>query len=92
MADNTADSSKTAAAAKPAKSTKSATPATPVADKAIDKLTAARRKNLDLAISHIQRLLRHPYYMGIVRYRGVLYPGKHEPLVTPETWQKGSTS
>ncbi len=41
-----------------------------------------------LALSHIQRLLRHPYYMGIVRYRGVLYPGKHEPLVTPETWQK----
>ncbi|MSW92153.1 MAG: hypothetical protein F2812_11175 [Actinobacteria bacterium] len=26
--------------------------------------------------------------MGIVRYREVLYAGKHEPLVTPETWQK----
>ena len=38
--------------------------------------------------THLQRLLRNPYYMGIVRYRGVLYPGKHEPLVDPETWQK----
>ncbi len=36
---------------------------------------------------HFHRLLRNPYYMGIVRYRGVLYAGKHEPLVTPETWQ-----
>jgi site-specific DNA recombinase len=26
--------------------------------------------------------------MGIVRYRGVLYPGKHELLLSPETWQK----
>ena len=33
------------------------------------------------------RLLRNPYYIGIVRYHGVLYPGKHEPLVDPETWQ-----
>ena len=41
-----------------------------------------------LGTSNLQRLLRHPYYVGIVRYRGVLYPGKHEPLVSPETWQK----
>jgi site-specific DNA recombinase len=41
-----------------------------------------------LGTSNLQRLLRHPYYMGIVRYRGVLYPGRHEPLVTPEAWQK----
>jgi site-specific DNA recombinase len=32
-------------------------------------------------------LLRHPYYLGLVRYRGALYPGKHAALVTPETWQ-----
>ena len=41
-----------------------------------------------LGTANLQRLLRHPYYMGIVRYRGVLYAGRHEPLVTPETWQK----
>lgn len=41
-----------------------------------------------LGIANLQRLLRHPYYMGIVRYRGVLYPGRHEPLATPEIWQK----
>jgi site-specific DNA recombinase len=26
--------------------------------------------------------------MGGVRYRGVEYPGSHEPLVTPEVWQR----
>jgi DNA invertase Pin-like site-specific DNA recombinase len=40
-----------------------------------------------LVISHLHRLLRNPYYVGMVRYRGVVYPGKHEPLVTPETWR-----
>jgi site-specific DNA recombinase len=41
-----------------------------------------------LTVSHLHKLLRHPYYMGLVRYRGVLYPGKHEPLTTPETWHE----
>ena len=39
-------------------------------------------------MSHLHTLLRHPYYVGAVRYRGVIYPGKHEPLVTPETWKR----
>ena len=26
--------------------------------------------------------------MGLVRYRGVIYPGKHPRLVEPETWQR----
>ena len=38
--------------------------------------------------THLNRLLRNPYYMGLVQYQGVLYPGKHTPLVTPQTWQK----
>ncbi len=41
-----------------------------------------------LSDSQLHILLRHPYYMGLVRYRGVLYPGKHSQLVTPETWQR----
>ena len=36
----------------------------------------------------LQRLLRHPYYMGLVRYRGAIYSGKHLPLVSAETWQR----
>ena len=41
-----------------------------------------------LALSHLHTLLRHPYYMGIVRYRGEQYPGRHEPLVSAKTWQR----
>jgi site-specific DNA recombinase len=41
-----------------------------------------------LTVSHLHRLLRHPYYIGIVRYQGVLYEGKHERLVDRDTWQR----
>ncbi len=27
-------------------------------------------------------------YIGVVRYRDVLYPGKHDRLVEPETWHE----
>jgi hypothetical protein len=47
-----------------------------------------RRGGKPLAVSHLHTLLRHPYYMGLVRYRGALYPGRHEPLTTPETWHE----
>ena len=41
-----------------------------------------------LAISHLHKLLRHPYYVGMVRYRGVTYRGRHEPLVDLATWRE----
>ena len=40
-----------------------------------------------LELSHFHKLLRHPYYKGLVRYRGVEYQGKHEPLVSEATWE-----
>ena len=48
------------------------------------------RKNPEkpLEVSHLHKLLRHPYYKGIVRYRGVEYPGRHELLVDEATWQR----
>jgi site-specific DNA recombinase len=47
----------------------------------------AQMPSRPLVISHFLRLLRHPYYKGIVRYRGVEYPGSHTPLVTDEIWE-----
>ena len=41
-----------------------------------------------LVLSNFHRLLKHPYYKGVVRYLGVEYPGQHEPLVTEETWDR----
>lgn len=43
------------------------------------------RKALSPSVLH--RRLASPYYKGVVRYNGVEYHGKHEPLVDPETWQ-----
>ena len=37
------------------------------------------------------KLLRNPYYIGQVCYQGALYPGTHEPIVDPETWQQVQT-
>jgi site-specific DNA recombinase len=47
-----------------------------------------RTPSKPLSDSQLHSLLRHPYYMGVVRYRGAIYPGKHPRLVEPETWQK----
>ncbi len=41
-----------------------------------------------LVSSNFHRLLRHPYYKGIVRYKEIEYPGRHEPLVSVETWDR----
>jgi len=41
-----------------------------------------------LTVMSLHRMLRHPYYKGEIRYRGITYPGLHEPLVDPQTWQQ----
>ena len=41
-----------------------------------------------VGISRLQEILRHDYYLGIVRYRGQVYPGRHEPLVDEATFQQ----
>ena len=33
-------------------------------------------------------MLRNPYYVGIVRYKGVEHPGAHEPLLDFDTWER----
>lgn len=33
-------------------------------------------------------MLRNPYYIGIVRYKGAEYPGTHEPLLDVEVWER----
>ena len=33
-------------------------------------------------------VLRHPYYKGVVVYKGVEYTGNHPALVNSETWQR----
>jgi len=32
-------------------------------------------------VQHVHRILRNPYYMGVITYNDVAYPGGHDPLV-----------
>lgn len=41
-----------------------------------------------LTASRIHAMLHNPYYMGIVTWNGQRYPGKHEPLIEPDTFDK----
>ena len=42
----------------------------------------------ELTVSSLQKILRNPYYCGIVTYCGVEYPGRHEPLIEATLWQR----
>ncbi len=39
-----------------------------------------------LTVNGLHRLLRRPYYKGVVVHNGVVHPGRHEPLIDPVTW------
>ena len=41
-----------------------------------------------LGINRLQALLRNDYYVGVVRYCGSSYPGRHEPLVSLPLFQR----
>ncbi len=56
--------------------------------KGLETIGTGKRAPGPLYLSHLHRVLIHPYYKGIVRYRGAEHPGKHPPLVTSETWQR----
>ena len=38
--------------------------------------------------SYLAYLLRHPFYIGKILWRGQIYPGKHEPLIDSKTWER----
>lgn len=41
-----------------------------------------------LGINRIHDVLRNPYYMGIVKWDGRSYKGRHDPLVTAEDFER----
>lgn len=49
---------------------------------------SARRAARVMSIGHFNRLLRNPYYKGVVRYNGLEVQGTHEPLIDEELFSK----
>ncbi len=41
-----------------------------------------------VSTSRLAQILRDPYYTGVIRYKGKLYVGRHEALVSKETFLK----
>ncbi len=41
-----------------------------------------------ITTSQIDRILKDPYYIGIVTYKGVQHQGSHTPLIEPELFEK----
>ena len=39
-----------------------------------------------LTVNGLHRLLRRPYYKGIVVHNGIEHPGRHDPLIDPVIW------
>ena len=47
-----------------------------------------KREAKELSVTSLHKVLRNPYYCGVLTYQGVRYEGRHEPLVDLATWQK----
>lgn len=53
-------------------------------------LRTVKRKKLGgkpLSLSGIYRILTNPFYAGVLLWNGQIYPGKHEPVVSPEEFE-----
>jgi site-specific DNA recombinase len=61
---------------------------TAVTEKGLTSSGGPRTPSRPLSLSNLARLLRTPYYKGVVVYRGVEYPGSHEALVSAVTWDR----
>ena len=42
-----------------------------------------KRPSKALGKNTLYKLLTNPYYAGVIRYKGALHPGAHEPLIDP---------
>ena len=42
-----------------------------------------KRPSKPLGKNALYHVLTNPYYAGVIRYKGALHPGAHEPIVEP---------
>ncbi|WP_392467028.1 recombinase family protein [Arsenicicoccus cauae] len=58
-----------------------------LAERGIQSSRGAKRGK-PLALSYVCRLLQNRYYLGYVTFNGVEYPGRHQPLITVDTYER----
>ena len=57
-------------------------------ERGLNSTPSAKKPSKPLVLSNFHRLMKHPYYKGVVRYLEVEYPGQHEALVSEQTWDR----
>ena len=50
--------------------------------------TKYHKKEQRLSVSHIYRIFTNPFYYGEYSFMGEVYKGKHEPMITPEEYDR----
>ncbi|CAM3986841.1 recombinase family protein [Helcobacillus massiliensis] len=53
-------------------------------DQGLTTRPSAKRPARPLSSSQLAKILRDPYYTGVIRSKGTLYPGRHTPLIEKE--------
>ena len=44
--------------------------------------------NKEIAVSNIQKILQNVFYIGLMKYRGEIFEGRHEPLISKKLFDK----
>lgn len=47
-----------------------------------------KRRSKPLGKNTLYKLLKNPYYAGVIRYKGALHPGAHDPIVEPALFDR----
>jgi len=53
-----------------------------------DRGIGNRRGDETMSLNGVAKLLKNPFYTGVISYKGIEYPGQQEPLITRELFQK----
>jgi len=59
-----------------------------LADQGLTTRRTAKWEEKAVSRSQLGVLLRDPYYLGMVPYKGQVYPGKHPALITPDVFER----
>ena len=54
--------------------------------KGLTSRSTAKLAAAPISATTMYHILANPYYMGVVRYQGIHYEGKHQPLIEPDVW------
>jgi site-specific DNA recombinase len=54
----------------------------------VTSLPRPKRPARPMATSHIENILSNRYYLGFVKFDGTWHKGRHESLVSEDTWEK----